>query len=328
MIAKCKAIAHGKTALEYIFREGKLQTRLYSNLLCTNSPEDIFEEMKLISTGNSRCRNRFLRIEVGIAPQDEKRLSTAQLRCLVVEFAERMGLKEHQWVAVTHKDTDNLHIHIIANRMDFEGRVYDTTFVSNKASRIAEELSRKYGLTIAKEVKAQRRYIKSQAKTEREQAKEQVRGIAYRLLEKHLLQRVSGYAMFRYELNQQGIKIEELKNKGGRTYGLRFHYEGYVFKASEVGREFGYHSLLKQFNLTVLSPYAERSTTPIYDPKQGQTTAQAPRLIEESIGLVEEVADTLTEGLFTPNTHGVDIAEIAFQRKLRHQANRKRGRRM
>lgn len=72
MIVKCKAIAHGKTALGYIFREGKLQTRLYSNLLCSNSPEEIFEEMQFISAGNTRCRNRFLRIEVGIAPQDEK----------------------------------------------------------------------------------------------------------------------------------------------------------------------------------------------------------------------------------------------------------------
>lgn len=78
------------------------------------------------------------------------------VKVLSIEFSERMGLSEYQWVAVTHKDTDNLHTHIIANRMDIERRVYDTTFVSNKASRIAEELSRKHGLTIAKEVKAQR----------------------------------------------------------------------------------------------------------------------------------------------------------------------------
>ena len=80
-----------------------------------------------------------------------------------------MGLADHQLVAVTHKDTDNMHIHIIANRISLYGEVYDTTFVSNKAARVAEELSGKYGLTIAKEVKAERQHQKAKANPTREQ---------------------------------------------------------------------------------------------------------------------------------------------------------------
>ncbi len=135
MIGKCKAIAHGSTALDYIFREGKLGSRLaFHNL----------------------CRNKFLRIEIGIAPQDEKKLSVSELMWTAHQFAKRMGLDNHQWVAVTHKDTDNRHIHIIANRISLYGEVYDTTFVSNRAARVAEEISRSKGLTIAKEVKAKK----------------------------------------------------------------------------------------------------------------------------------------------------------------------------
>ena len=63
-------------------------------------------------------------------------------------------------VAVTHKDTDNLHIHVTANRMSMNGAVYDTTFVSNKAARVAEELRRKHSLTIANEIRAEKRYLK------------------------------------------------------------------------------------------------------------------------------------------------------------------------
>ena len=35
MIGKCKAIAHGSTALDYIFREGKLGNRLAFHNLCS-----------------------------------------------------------------------------------------------------------------------------------------------------------------------------------------------------------------------------------------------------------------------------------------------------
>ena len=213
MIGKCKAIAHGSTALDYIFREGKLGSRLAFHNLCSREPKTIYEEMKVVSDYNSRCRNKFLRIEIGIAPQDEKRLPVSELMGIAHLFAKRMGLDDHQWVAVTHKDTDNRHIHIIANRISLYGEVYDTTFVSNRAARVAEEISREKGLTIAKEVKAERRYQKEKVSQTREQAKKVVQQICYSLLDKYKGTGVTGHSMFLYELNKNGIIIERMKNK-------------------------------------------------------------------------------------------------------------------
>ena len=160
MIAKCKAIAHGGNALEYVFREVKLGRILALHNLCSETPKEIHEEMKLINDYNSRCKNKFLRIEIGIAPKDESQMTFKTLNRLALLFAKQMGLDDHQWVAVTHKDTDNLHIHIIANRISLGGQVYDTTFVSNRAARVAEELSLKYRLTIANEVRSVRPHRK------------------------------------------------------------------------------------------------------------------------------------------------------------------------
>ena len=47
MIGKCKAIAHGSNALEYIFREGKLDKALLFHNLCGTTPKDIYGEMKI-----------------------------------------------------------------------------------------------------------------------------------------------------------------------------------------------------------------------------------------------------------------------------------------
>jgi len=234
MIGKCKAIAHGSTALDYIFREGKLGNRLAFHNLCSREPKAIYEEMKVVSDYNSRCRNKFLRIEIGIAPQDEKRLSLASVRNLASHFAGRMGLANHQWVAVTHKDTDNMHIHIIANRISLYGEVYDTTFVSNKAARVAEDLSRKYGLTIAKEVRVEKAYQKAKANPTREQMKLQLQKICYALLNKYKGTDITGHSMFLYYLSKGDVTIERLKNKQGKVYGLKFSYAGQTFKATET----------------------------------------------------------------------------------------------
>ena len=348
MIGKCKAIALGSTALNYIFRDGKLGSRLAFHNLCSRDPKTIYEEMKVVSDYNSRCRNKFLRIEIGIAPQDEKRLPVSELMGIAHLFAKRMGLDNHQWVAVTHKDTDNRHIHIIANRISLFGEVYDTTFVSNKAARLAEEISREKGLTIAKEIKAERKYQKAKVSQTREQVKKVVQQICYSLLDKYRDTGITGHYMFLYELNKNNIAIERMKNKQGMVYGLKFSYCGQTFKASEVGREFGYHSLQKNFEPTnneelkklhqTVQKSAENNKQPNADyqlvPKSRSSISRdndTPQ-VQNSIGAVDtivSVADEVVEGLgnlITPSTQGNDLTEAAWQRKLRNQANRKKKR--
>ena len=255
MIAKCKAIAHGGNALEYVFREGKLGRILALHNLCGETPKEIHEEMKLIGDYNSRCKNKFLRIEIGIAPKDEPRMTFKTLNRLALLFAKQMGLDDHQWVAVTHKDTNNLHIHIIANRISLGGQVYDTTFVSNRAARVAEELSHKYG--------------------------------------------------------------------------LKFTYDGHSFKASEIGREFGFRTLPKQFesnnaqNLIIPSSHSSMRSTNDSTPIAQVVSPVVDVALDTAGSLLSEVGEVTTL-----QTHGVDYAEIAWQRRLRNQAvkKKKRGR--
>ena len=349
MIGKCKAISHGSTALDYIFREGKLGSRLAFHNLCSREPKTIYEEMKVVSDYNSRCRNKFLRIEIGIAPQDEKKLPVSELMGIAHLFAKRMGLDNHQWVAVTHKDTDNRHIHIIANRISLFGEVYDTTFVSNKAARVAEEISREKGLTIAKEVKAERKHQKEKASPTREQTKQQVQKICHTLLDKYKGMGITGHSMFLYELNKNGIAIERMKNKQDKVYGLKFSYVGQSFKASEIGREFGYCSLQKNFEETNKKEQKKPHQTtqePIEKKEQPDTgyqlvppsrssisrnndTPQVQNSIDAVADTIVSAADEVVEGLgdlITPSTQGNDYAETAWQRKLRYHANRKKRR--
>ena len=333
MIGKCKAIAHGSTALDYIFREGKLGSRLAFHNLCSRGPKAIYEEMKMVSDYNTLCRNKFLRIEIGIAPKDEKRLPVSELMGIAHLFAKRMGLDNHQWVAVTHKDTDNRHIHIIANRISLYGEVYDTTFVSNRAARVAEEISREKNLTIAKEVKAERKYQKEKVSQTREQTKKEVQQICYSLLDKYKCTGITGHSMFLYELNKNGITIERMKNKQGKVYGLKFSYAGQSFKASEIGREFGYRSLQKNFEPTEkkelhaagyqLVPPSCSSISRDNDTPRVQNPIGA--VADAIVGAADEVVEGLDD-LITPSTHGDDYTEAAWQRKLRNQANRKKKR--
>ena len=130
--------------------------------------------------------------------------------------------------------------------------------------------------------------------------------------------------MFLYELHRSGVTIEHMKNKQGKVYGLKFTYDGHSFKASEIGREFGYRTLPKQFEtgnaqrpIISSSHSSTRSTndsTPI-----AQVTGSV--LLDAAESLLSEVGEVTTL-----QTHGADYAEIAWQRRLRYQTGKKKKR--
>ena len=126
--------------------------------------------------------------------------------------------------------------------------------------------------------------------------------------------------MFLYELHRSGVTIDRMKNKQGKVYGLKFTYGDHSFKASEIGREFGFRTLPKQFETgNAQKPIIQSSMIPT---KDSTPTAQvASSALDTAESLLSEVGEvTILQ------THGTDYAEIAWQRRLRNQAGKKKKR--
>ena len=297
MIAKGKAIAHGGNALNYAMREGKMERIVGKDMLDSDTPADILREMEAVNQYNYRCKNKYLRFEIGIAPQDRAKLAPDDMIRIARTFAARMGLDNHQWIACTHKDTGKPHIHLIANRIGVDGKVFDTTFMSNRSARIAEELSRDMGLTIANEVHRQKPHQEVHADPDRQQAKERLQQIAYSELKGN-----TTLAGFLYGLERHGVGIEPAKNKQGNIYGIRFSYEGHTFKASEIGREFGYHSLAGNFSS---SPEPEQGRASQVQQSHDTWHTNTPSAADNHFSLSEGAA-ALFGSLFSPSLSPAD----------------------
>ncbi len=204
------------------------------------------------------------------------------------------------------KDTDNLHIHLIANRISIGGNVYNTDFISNRASNLAEKISKKMGLTIANHVYKEKEFQKPKISPERQAIKTQLQNIAY----EELRRKHPTIESFLNSLEQQNVKIKFAKNKQGKTYGLRFGYEGQTFKASEIGKEFGLHSLYNHFGLRLNGQSANaKHLAPKPEPQpQEQTTISQNQ--DSGIASVFSV-------LSTNSNYDATEAELAEQAKLK-----------
>ena len=132
--------------------------------------------------------------------------------------------------------------------------------------------------------------------------------------------------MYLYELHRSGVTVEHMKNKQGKVYGLKFTYDGHSFKASEIGREFGYRTLPKQFE-------SGNTLKPIIIPSSHssmRSTNDSTPIAQVAVSAVDTALDT-AESLLSEvgevtilQTHGTDYAEIAWQRRLRNQAGKKK----
>jgi hypothetical protein len=112
MIAKAKAVAHGGNLIRYAMKEGKMDRMIASNIVSALTPEEIHREFEQVNRLNYRCENKYLRFEIGIAPQELERISNTAcsqpsspsepkmtpevLQTIAYDFAGRMNLRNHQ----------------------------------------------------------------------------------------------------------------------------------------------------------------------------------------------------------------------------------------
>ena len=133
--------------------------------------------------------------------------------------------------------------------------------------------------------------------------------------------------MFLYELHRNGVTIERMKNKQGKVYGLKFTYDGQSFKASEIGREFGFRTLPKQFEFdNTLKPiipscYSSTRSTNDSTPIIQITGSVVDTALDAAESLLSETVEVTAL-----QTHGADYAEIAWQRRLRNESGKKKKR--
>lgn len=81
---------------------------------------------------------------------DQKELrGKATLRLVTEEYIKLLGIDGTQYAAITHRDTQHPHVHILFNRVTFEGKKYDDFQEKKRAMQAGIDLSRKYGLAPA-----------------------------------------------------------------------------------------------------------------------------------------------------------------------------------
>ena len=111
---------------------------------CGGNDKELIQQFNEVRALNNKLTKPVLHITLSLAQGDKGDRQT------LVEISEgcakEMGFQNNQWVAVLHHDTKHQHVHLVANRIGFDGR---TISDSNSYKRIAlfcRKMEEQYGL--------------------------------------------------------------------------------------------------------------------------------------------------------------------------------------
>lgn len=88
-----------------------------------------------VSKLNPKVGKSVFHASISLAHEDAGKLTRQDKIDIAVKLAEKFGFQNNQFVAITHADTDHEHLHIVGNRIGYDGK---TASDSNSYKRVAE----------------------------------------------------------------------------------------------------------------------------------------------------------------------------------------------
>lgn len=197
-------------------------------------------------------------------PQGE-RLTSAEWSIIADDFMSQMGFTDkNQRVYVLHDDADGQHIHLIANRIGEDGKIWLGKNENLLATKIINSLELKYSLRVTVE-KAEAKEAKEPKKQEAERAKrkneEPPRIKIQKAIDKIFaeLKAPIDIADFNRQMKKADIWLKINRASTGKINGFAFDYKGVRFKGSDLGKSYSLVGLEKR-GLVVPKTHKEKDS--------------------------------------------------------------------
>lgn len=255
MVSKASSTKGSSQAIDYIMNEQKQSYELCRNDLIGENGKEILKEFRDVQALNERCQNNT--VSIVLSPSNDQVHTSEELKKFTLEHLKNLGLENHQYIAYAHQNTKTIHVHIIANRIDYNGKALNDSYIGYKAQHSAESIAQKHGLTSAKEVRKERIFENKFSQQLNKELKSEI-WKAHNFSVKES-QTFENYCQNMYN---RGYKIHPSITRSGKIQGFRIEPKGtgLSFKASEIHKTCGIKPMLEKgikFNMVLSAPLAK-----------------------------------------------------------------------
>ncbi len=192
-------------------------------------------------------------MHVSLNPHPDDKLTDAQLSDIGREYMQRLGYGGQPYMIFKHEDIDRQHIHIVASRVQTDGKLVPDRFEKDRSTKIVADLEREFNLIPAKGQAQGEAWQLTPVDASAGNLKKQVANVIKPL---NSMYRFSSFGEYRALLSLYNIGIEEMRgaNAGGEYKGLVYSVldekgerVGKPLKSSLFGKPYGIDGLEKHY---------------------------------------------------------------------------------
>lgn len=238
-----------KNRVDYILKDD--HSFICSNMSADkNNVSDLTDEFKAVSSFRQDIKKPVFHAFLSL-PKDEK-LTDEQWQEIAKDYLKEMNIdiEKHQYICVRHKDTDQDHIHIVANRVGLDGSVWLGQHSAFNTIAACERLEVKHDLTITQSLKGQKSDVSAPTKNEIEMALRTGEKPARIVLQNALQAAMAGkpdLETFIDRLQAVGIEsafnVASTGNVAGVSFGIKNNEKNIFFKGSSLGKKFSWNTI-------------------------------------------------------------------------------------
>lgn len=199
--------------------------------------EDFLSQQQMRPTKEKACFHSILSFYPGEKPSDET------LKEIACKYLKELGIVNTQFAISKHTDKAHLHLHIVANMVNNEGKVISDSWIGLRGKKIAQRLTEDYKLVPALEKNLKLTNLEALSDLEANKYKIYI-AISENLPHCHTVEELES------RLLKLGIETQyKYKDQTREKQGVSFKRNNICYKGSQVDRKFSLPGLQKTLAL-------------------------------------------------------------------------------
>jgi len=180
----------------------------------------------------------------------EDKLDNKLLLAIAHDYLRESGYTNNQYLIFRHHDADHPHIHLLVNRITFEGGVISDSNNYKKSEAILRKLEKRYNLISVEPSNkvSQKAATKNELEMVMRTGKPSEKMVLQEILKKLIIKDDMTMPELIRQGEQKGVYFLFSQASTGRVSGVTYFYEGFKIKGQALGNRFKWSELIKNVN--------------------------------------------------------------------------------
>jgi Relaxase/Mobilisation nuclease domain len=234
MIGKITQGSNFQGCIDYLL--GKDKAEIIGGSLLFTTAREFGEEFRVMQDLTPAVSKPVFHISISLNPQES--LSKEQWAEVADRYIKEMGFTNNQYLVVQHHDRSHQHIHILANRIDLNGKSVNDWRSKKRTEKILREIEKDYGLEVLPYSweKADRSKSTNQRYGQRTPLVEPIADTLQQVIDK-AINHSGNLRDFQAFLQFQGVEVR-LRDGDldlGTASGISYRWNNVCYKSSDLG---------------------------------------------------------------------------------------------